>query len=67
MDKTLHQKGSWHIEKLTLGQRGQSLVRYELQMEEAKARLSRMLNMPVCQLSRDSPVASLSSLLPGEA
>lgn len=71
MVKPLNQKGSWHIEKLTLGQQEQKLVReekrrQELQMEEVKARRNHTLNTPVCQLSRESPMGSLSSLLPGD-
>lgn len=69
MVKPLNQKGSQHIEKLTLGQQGQNLMRgekrrQELQMEEVKARRNHTLNTPACQLSRESPMGSLSSLLP---
>lgn len=71
MVKPLNQKGSWHIEKLTLGHQGQSLVReekrrQELQMKEVEARRNHTLNTPACQLSRESPMDSPSSMLPGE-
>lgn len=71
MVKPLNQNGSWHIEKLTLGQQEQKLVReekrrQELQMEEVKARRNHTLNTLACQLSRESPMGSLSSLLPGD-
>lgn len=41
MVKALNQKDSWHIEKLTLGQQGQSLVREEKGIKSYRWKKSR--------------------------